>query len=82
MWTMKKKTRMKRILVRVRGPFPVQSPARALALVLALVLVLVQDVPPCLACFGLFHGLYSYRIRVECPVSAEVWRVWPVRPSV
>lgn len=72
---------MTRILVRVRGPFPTQFPAR----------VPVQDVLPCLVCLAclaclacrglLLHWLSSSRIR-ECPVSVGVWWVWPVWPSV
>ena len=75
---------MKRILVRVRGPFPAQFPAR----VPVLAQVPVQDVLPCLVCLAclacrglLLHWLSSSRIR-ECPVSVEVWWVWPVWPSV
>ena len=75
---------MTRILVRVRGPFLVQFPAR----VPVRAPVPVQDVPPCLACLAcracrglLLHWLSSSWIR-ECPVSVEVWRVWPVWPPV
>ena len=74
---------MKRILVRVRGSFPAQFPAQFPARVP--VRAPVQDVPPCLACLAcrglLLHWLSSSRIR-ECPVSVEVWWVWPVWPPV